>query len=174
MTTFKLYLKCVSTNPEVKKLYINSVNKKNIKGDSGFDLYCPNSLSINCGEKELIDLEIKCKMVKIIEDVEYPCGYYLYPRSSIATKTPLHMANSVGIIDMGYRGNICGCVKYNMSRDEIGKIIQNPNINISYQIDKGTRLFQICSPNLDPFVVEMVDELDNTERGEGGFGSTGK
>jgi uncharacterized protein YggT (Ycf19 family) len=40
-------------------------------------------------------------------------------------------------------------------------------------IKKGTKLFQICAPNLEPFHINIVDELDSTERGNNGFGSTG-
>ena len=76
------------------------------------------------------------------------------------SKTPLRLANSVGIIDQGYRGNILAAVDNN-----------GPNI---YQIKKGQRLFQICSPDLTPMLVKIVQELDKTERGSGGFGSTGQ
>ena len=89
--------------------------------------------------------------------------YYLYPRSSIS-KTPLLCANSVGIIDRDYRGNIMGKVRY-LPFDLEAK---DP-----YLVDKGTRLFQICSPDLHPIKVKLVDQLTETSRGEGGFGSTG-
>ena len=86
-------------------------------------------------------------MVKIVDNLEIPCGFYLYPRSSLGTKTPLQMADSVGIIDMGYRGNLGGCVKYNYTSKDIASIaIENPNEQIYYSIEAGQRLFQICSP----------------------------
>ena len=68
------------------------------------------------------------------------------------------MANSVGIIDAGYRGNIMVAVD-NIS-DEV------------YVIEKGQRLFQICSPVLANITFELVNSLSETSRGEGGFGST--
>jgi dUTP pyrophosphatase len=89
-------------------------------------------------------------------------GYFLYPRSSTGTKTPLRLANSIGIIDSGYRGNY---------------IAAFDNVRIeSFQIEQAQRLVQICSPNLTyPLRVELVEELDmDTVRGEGGFGSTGR
>ena len=46
----------------------------------------------------------------------------------------------------------------------------NPTKNT---LDEGTRIVQICAPNYRPFKVEIVDSLDNTSRGQGGFGSTG-
>ena len=86
--------------------------------------------------------------------------FYIYPRSSIG-KTPLRLANSVGIIDAQYRGNL---------------IVQVDNISSeSYTIQKGQRLFQICSQDLTPFrSVKIVDSLLNTLRGAKGIGSTGK
>ena len=88
------------------------------------------------------------------------CGYYLYPRSSTGTKTPLRLANSVGIIDAGYRGEIKG-------------IVDNLDKGQDYCIRAGTRLFQLCSPVLGPISFEMANTLSETARGEGGFGSTG-
>ena len=84
--------------------------------------------------------------------------YYLYPRSSIS-KTPLRLANSVGIIDAGYRGNLMAVVD---------------NISIqAYNIQKKDRLFQICAGNLEPIEFQLANDLSNTQRGFGGFGSTG-
>ena len=69
------------------------------------------------------------------------------------------MANSVGIIDAGYRGNIIACV------DNVK--------NYEFKIEKGSRLFQICGPTLEPSKHWVVNELSNSQRGSGGFGSTG-
>jgi dUTP pyrophosphatase len=95
---------------------------------------------------------------------DYSVGYYLYPRSSTGTKTPLRLANSVGIIDSGYRGNIIS-------------VFDNWK-NSTYVVEKYNRLVQICPPDLSyPMSVTMVendDTLGRTERGEGGFGSTGR
>ena len=68
------------------------------------------------------------------------------------------MSNSVGIIDAGYRGNIM------VSLDNIS--------DETFLIEKGQRLFQICSPTLDSITMELTDRLSDTSRGEGGFGST--
>ena len=68
------------------------------------------------------------------------------------------MANSLGIIDAGYRGNIIGALR-NLDDKE-------------YVIPKYTRLFQICTGDLKPFTVNLVSELGDTSRGDGGFGST--
>ena len=172
MNEYKLYLQCETEN--LKNLYANKLlHSENFNSDSGFDLYCPDDDLIYVGTTKLINLKVKCKMVKIVDNLEIPCGFYLYPRSSMGTKTPLQMANSVGIIDMGYRGNLGGCVRYNYTSKDIASFIENPNRQIYFNVECGSRLFQICSPTLEPFKVELVDELDTTNRGEGGFGSTG-
>ena len=129
-------------------------------GDSGIDLYCPDTITIESGETKLIDLKIQCQMLKYLhidDNNGLPVSYYLYMRSSGA-RTPLRLANSVGIIDAGYRGNIIAAV------DNIK--------DIDYTIEAGTRLFQICSGDLSPMKMEIVNCLPETTRGIGGFGST--
>ena len=94
------------------------------------------------------------------QDEHTPTGYYAYPRSSVS-KTPLRLANSVGIIDSGYRGNLMGAFDCHLPAGE------------KYTANSGVRLVQICAPDLMPFLVKVVDKLDDTTRGAGGFGSTG-
>ena len=99
----------------------------------------------------------------MIDDNKQNCGFYLYPRSSIS-KTNLRLANSVGIIDSGYRGHLLA----------IFDIRRNDYVSIT--IEKHSRLLQICSGDLQPFIVILVDDrilLGETTRGSGGFGSTG-
>ena len=108
--------------------------------------------------------EIQCQMIYsnvTNSKIEYK-PYYLFPRSSIS-KTPLLMANSVGIIDKDYRGNIMAKVRMIPLNDTQDK----------YLVEAGTRLFQLCTPDLSPFKIKVVDNLSVTSRGEGGFGSTG-
>jgi len=129
------------------------------EGDSGLDLFFPSDITLkygDCGVK--VDLEVQCEGLD--DSTERNVSYYLYPRSSIS-KTPIRMANSVGIIDAGYRGNII------VALDHI-----DPNVK-EFTIQKGTRLFQICGPCLEPITMEVVGSLSETERGNGGFGSTG-
>ena len=103
-----------------------------------------------------------------------PCGFYLYPRSSIS-KTRMRLANSVGIIDAGYRGDLIAAV------DTIGLFGSNDIWHIWKEtlspIKKYDRYFQVCAPDLSPFLVHIVEteaELGApTTRGTGGFGSTG-
>ena len=98
----------------------------------------------------MLDLGVRCQP-------SGTSGYYLYPRSSIS-KTPLRLANSVGIIDASYRGTL--------------KVVVDNNSDELVRIKKGDRLFQLCMPNLEPFDVVFGTVNRLTERGEGGFGST--
>lgn len=133
--------------------------------NSGFDLFVPESVNF---EKQfatiLVNHKIKCSMVYVEPGTNETknSAYYLYPRSSIC-KTPLMLANSVGIIDSGYRGWICSALRL-LDAD-------------SYQVEGYTRITQICHPSLCPIRVSLVDyenDLGTTTRGEGGFGSTGR
>jgi dUTP pyrophosphatase len=109
------------------------------------------------------DFGIKCSAtVRERFNTSYNTGYYLHPRSSVS-KTPLRLANSTGIIDSGYRGNIIGM----FDCDSHG-----------FQVEKFDRIAQICAPSLMPIYVELVNTMEDlgeeTIRGGGGFGSTGR
>lgn len=147
----KLLIK--TENDTLKTMYTN--NQFYNPGDSGLDLFCPETVTIQPGETFKINLQINCEALSDSGNI----SYYLYPRSSII-KTPLRMSNCVGIIDAGYRGDIIACV------DNIK--------DYPYEIKQGDRLFQICAGDLSPFTYELVDNLSNTRRGSGGFGSTGR
>ncbi len=139
------------TDPSLKEFYGSSA--ANYAGDSGLDLYVPADITVQPGETATIDHAIECSP-------QFPGGYYLYPRSSIS-KTPLRLANSVGIIDNGYRGHIMAKVDNRGSEP--------------FTVRRGERLFQLCHPSLLPLTAVIVEAVDkNTERGSGGFGSTTK
>ena len=121
-------------------------------GDAGLDLYILEDLEIAVGETKLIKLGISCEPMN-------GKAYYLFPRSSIS-KTPLRMSNSIGLIDGGYRGEIMA------SCDNIK--------DFSFKVEKGQRLFQLVAVDSSPISYKVVDELSETTRGKGGFGSTGK
>ena len=152
----KLYRKssCTSNENYFKKLS-NTFN-------AGYDLFLPENVTIENKSTKLIDYKIKCAMKMGDRYV----GYYLYPRSSTGTKTPLRMSNSIGIIDSGYRGNL------KVSLDNI--YFNNKDFNM----EKGNRYIQICPPNLEypikTVIVNNIDDLGVSERDIGGFGSTGK
>ena len=121
-------------------------------GDAGLDLYILEDITFESGETKAIKLGISC-------EPEDGCAYYLFPRSSIS-KTPLRMANSIGLIDGGYRGEI---------------MVMCDNIkDFSYTAKKGQRLFQLVATDSSAIHYELAGELSETTRGTGGFGSTGK
>jgi dUTP pyrophosphatase len=157
-----------SNNQSVRDLYSEV---KNYSTDAGFDLYMPEEVIIPANQTKFVSLGIRCEIVKKIyhayesekygvEPENFNVSYYLYPRSSIS-KTPLRLANSVGIIDAGYRGDLMVALDNRSNED--------------YVIERGVRLFQICLPTLKSIdKIEFVDKLSETKRGSGGFGSTGK
>tara|TARA_B110000196_G_C20972703_1_gene579518 strand:- start:251 stop:709 length:459 start_codon:yes stop_codon:yes gene_type:complete len=129
-------------------------------GDSGIDLFFPNRVRVPSKQSLLVDFEIQCEMLNYLSvNVSTNISFQLVPRSSI-WRTPLRQSNSIGIIDAGYRGRLMVPVD-NISNED-------------YIIKSGERLFQIVHPLLEPVGVELVDELSDSERGSGGFGSTGK
>ena len=167
---FRLEILCVSNNQELHDFYKEEAKKRGREQwvgdpnkDAGVDIFCPKGRVIQPGETVFLPLGIKCALSRW-DDNELkwlPSAFYLYPRSSIS-KTPLRLANSVGIVDSGYRGQIIGAVDHIKYNDE------------PYRVIKGQRLFQLCTPNLEPIqMIKIVNNLDDTLRGEGGFGSTG-
>ena len=113
------------------------------EGDSGLDLFFNEEVNIPAGGTKLISLDIQCEAF-VDKNKDQNVSYYLYPRSSIY-KTPLRMANSVGIIDAGYRGEIMAAV------DNIK--------DIPYTVEPGQRLFQLVSMDGAPITFEIVSEL---------------
>lgn len=171
--------------PELVEIYKKAVeaHKENLKKgfpDSGFDLYVPQDEVFGALMKtKMIDFQIKTEMKC---EAVYSGGngffdrskaFYLYPRSSLS-KTPLMLSNHVGIVDSGYRGNLMGAFRC-LYRDGVGSAALEEDGSEVYLVPKHTRLVQICMASLEPFTVELVEkeeDLSNTERGKGGFGST--
>ena len=181
-----MLLKIFVTDPILKEKYIEAVALHNLKMrtdpfmDAGFDILCPckgfhclsNSVSGGGGPNK-IDFQVKCsaQLIKRNGHVNGKyTGYYMYPRSSLS-KTRLRLANSVGIIDSGYRGNLIGM--FDCFSAGKGSLCET---EYDYVVKPFEKLVQICAPDLRPIFVELVDseeELSSaTSRGEGGFGST--
>jgi dUTPase len=168
-----MVLKIFVNDNALRLQYINAVNLHNMKIlddpkyiDAGFDIYVPSNTI--CRERSVenrinkIDHKIRCSATIVSAHGEHNTGYYMHPRSSIY-KTPLRLANSTGIIDSGYRGNLIGMFDC---------------LEPYHEVEQHDRLLQICAPSLMPIFVEIVDtEMDlgvETLRGGGGFGSTGR
>lgn len=94
--------------------------------------------------------------------IQLPEGWLamILPRSSIGAKTPLRLSNSVGLIDSGYRG-------------ELGILYDNTS-NELYTINAGERIAQLLVMPSHRFQAEVVDSLEDSDRGETGFGDSGK
>lgn len=101
-------------------------------------------------------------MVKTGVKIQLPEGWLamILPRSSMGTKTPLRLSNSVGLIDSGYRG-------------ELGIIYDNTSDN-DYEIKAGDRVAQLLVMPSYRFQAKVVDSLEDSDRGETGFGDSGK
>lgn len=140
-------------NIKVKKLNKNvQLPKQGTQGAAGIDFYLPQPVRFEPNRSKKVPLGVA---------VEIPEGYVmlLIPRSS-TWKTPLRMPNSVGVIDSDYRGEVCALLQ-NTSDFEVYK-------------EAGERLVQGVIVPVPSVQVVEVDELSETSRGVGGFGSTGK
>lgn len=151
---YKLLIKCDKSSRE---FYENHSTYH--EGDSGLDLFVPDDVTVSPGETVFVDLGVRCEMLYCDGGDCRNISYLMYPRSSLS-KTPLMLANHVGVIDAGYRGNIKAAFR-------------SLDTKQPYTIKRGTRLVQLCTPMLEPFSFKLVDSLSTSTRGQGGFGSTG-
>ena len=125
------------------------------EGAAGMDLCAAiaEEITLNPLERKLIPTGLK---------IELEHGYeaQIRPRSGLSIKHGISLINCVGTIDEDYRGEVCG-----------------PLVNLSnepYTIKPDERIAQMVIAKYEQAKIEVVTELSETERGEGGFGSTGK
>lgn len=167
LPTLMLYI----ADPELRKKYEDVIHKHNVNAagafpDAGFDLFIPKATIktiCECENNTTIKARLGVRSA-VYDSSGKPVSYFMYPRSSMGLRSPFRLANSVGIIDSGYRGELCAILDKN-SRGKQGAAV-----------DENTRLVQLCSASLEPFTVSLVDsedDLHKTDRMEGGFGSTG-
>jgi dUTP pyrophosphatase len=139
----------------IKKLNESAVIPSYAKsGDAGMDLVATSIISET-------DTQITFGIGLALE---IPFGFVglIFPRSSVR-ETRLMLSNCVGVVDSGYRGEL---------QATFNKVNQNSIAENDYKVgDRIAQLMVIPHPYVD---FEEVNELSNTERGEGGFGSTGK
>ena len=109
-------------------------------------------LSLKPGERTLIPTGLKMAI---------PVGYeaQIRPRSGLAIRNGITMLNSPGTIDADYRGEV--------------KVIAINHGQETFTVNHGDRIAQMVIAPVTQFEISEMDELDDTERGEGGFGSTG-
>lgn len=125
-------------------------------GDAGMDIRSNETICVYPGETRIIKTGLY---------VAIPKGYELQvrPRSGMSAKTNIRIANAPGTIDSNYRG-------------EIGIIVDNTG-NDEYYINEGDRIAQLVLnkvPTISWYSVDSIEALGDTNRGAGGFGSTGK
>lgn len=145
----RLKIRCLS--PEVVELY--KTHGAHHTGDAGLDLFVPNDAIIKAGETYKLKLGVQASA----HDEGRNVSFLILPRSSMS-KTPLRLANSIGLIDAGYRGELIAAL------DNIK--------DYDYTVKKGERLVQAVSFTGREISFELVDTLDETSRGDKGFGST--
>jgi dUTP pyrophosphatase len=124
------------------------------EGDAGLDLPSRIDFTLGPGERATIPTGVA---------VAIPRGYagFVLIRSGLASRHGIECVNSPGLIDAGYRG-------------EIAVIMLNTDKRTPFQIKRGDRIAQLVIQKVEEAVLVRIDELDETTRGDGGFGSTGR
>lgn len=142
---------------KIKKLKDGAkIPKRATNGSAGMDLYAciEKSITLAPGQLTIVPTGIA------IELPDNGCAAFLYARSGLGVKHGICLSNGVGVIDSDYRGEIC-----------VGlcNVSDKP-----YVIEPDERVAQmVIAPVFTPDIVE-TDSLSDTQRGEGGFGSTGR
>lgn len=142
---------------KIKKVKENAkVPHRATSGSAGLDLCAciDEPVTLEGGDTAVIPTGIAIAL----PSADY--GAFVFPRSGIAVKHGIGLLNSVGVIDSDYRGEIM-----------VGVINQ---VKEAYTIQPGERIAQMVIMPVSMMPVEEVAELDDTDRGAGGFGSTGK
>jgi len=122
------------------------------EGDSGFDLYASETLILEPGERKLVATGIKISMPKGFEA-------QVRPKSGLAIKSGLSVLNTPGTIDSGYRGEV-KVILVNLAKEP-------------FQVETGQKIAQLVFQKVECPELTEVQKLDETNRSEGGFGSTG-
>lgn len=123
-------------------------------GDAGLDLVSAAALTLKPGERALVPSGVA---------VAIPPGYagLVLPRSGRALREGLALANSPGLIDAGYRG-------------ELKVVLVNLDFEEPIYINRGDKIAQLVVQRVENVELEVTDELPSSERGAGGFGSSGR
>jgi dUTP pyrophosphatase len=124
------------------------------RGDAGFDLHSRIDFVLEPGERATVPTGLALAI---------PGGYagLVLPRSGLAARHGIALVNSPGLIDSGYRG-------------EIAVVLINTDRRQAFHARRGDRIAQLVIQKVEEVRLMAVAELDETERGSGGFGSTGK
>ena len=123
-------------------------------GDAGLDLYAASDTTLEPrGGRALVPTGIA---------IAIPPGYagFVQPRSGLALRHGVSLVNTPGLVDAGYR-------------DEIKVLLINHDPNEPFKVSRGDRIAQLVIQRFEPVDWQEVDDLDDTDRGLGGWGSTG-
>ena len=122
-------------------------------GDAGMDVYSTIDCSLAPGERAIVPIGIA---------IALPEGYvcFAHPRSGLAAKNGISIVNAPGTIDSGYRG-------------EIKVILINTDSNETFEVKRGDRIAQLVFQKFESARFFEVEQLPESQRGAGGFGSTG-
>lgn len=126
------------------------------KGSAGLDLYAciEEPINLNAGESVLIPTGIA------VELPNNEMAAFIFARSGLATKYGISLSNGVGVVDSDYRGEICVGLR-NFGKE-------------NYAIEKNERIAQMVIMPVISAIFSECEALNKTDRGSGGFGSTGK
>jgi dUTP diphosphatase len=123
-------------------------------GDAGYDLHAAETATLEPGERAVVGTGIA---------VAIPEGHagLVLPRSGLAARHGIALVNAPGLIDCGYRG-------------ELRVLLLNTDREQAFEIEPGDRIAQLVLVRVDGPELEEAEELDETTRGGGGFGSSGR
>lgn len=133
---------------------ITEMPKLATEGSAGFDLKSTETKTIYAGQRAVISTGLAMAI---------PRGYegQVRPRSGMAAKSGITVLNSPGTIDSDYRA-------------EVKVILYNAEAHMPFEVKIGDRIAQMVIQAVPQVELELATSLDETERGSGGFGSTGK
>jgi len=123
-------------------------------GDAGLDLYAAETATIEPGERA----KIGCGIAIAIPE---GCAGLVLPRSGNAARHGITLANAPGLIDSGYRG-------------EVSVLLLNTDREESFAVEPGDRIAQLLVTRYEPLEPASIEALDDSSRGHGGFGSSGR
>ncbi|TML34485.1 MAG: dUTP diphosphatase [Actinobacteria bacterium] len=123
-------------------------------GDAGYDLFAAESAVLRPGERASVGTGIAVA-------IPDGCAGLVLPRSGLAARHGITLLNAPGLIDSGYRG-------------ELRVLLQNTDSAEPFEVSVGDRIAQLVLVRLEPAPLEEVEALEESVRGLGGFGSTGR
>ena len=123
-------------------------------GDAGYDLFAAEATTLRPGGRASVGTGIAVA-------IPDGCAGLVLPRSGLAARHGIGLANAPGLIDSGYRG-------------EVRVLLLNTDRSEAFEVSAGDRIAQLLLVRFESPAVEEADSLDETTRGSGGFGSTGR